>query len=443
MNPTKFNTILILILNLIIFTYSFWINKKLYKSYVYISLPFLFNLFFLFFYIGTHTYIALSNNIQMYYKHIVDTAYITYAAIFVTFLNVCFNLGYTLNLFFNKNNKKTNFKYIKPINTNSLFKIGLVLFSIGATTKLIYFCTLGDGNLLTYITTYYAIQLDRVAEHNGATFELYLNFIFILLDIGTDLLLIYTLKTKQHKNITFTCMGLAILLYFNTRFAIIKLLFQYLIITCVYVKKIREKIPLLFIGIFIPIIFILVVGLGIYRDSTNNKNISNIDYSYLFMGQFHPMMSIADGMAFKNQFGPQRYGRTIILPILQKPIPRSVWKNKELNAGAIYTKTMLPGSLESGFAVAPGIAFDLYINFGYLGSLIFMIFLGFVLFKVQLFLYKSIRYCENNTLYVLLLAILGAILLTLRGADLSNIPIYIVYYLPILVIIFGNFKIKV
>ncbi len=445
MQPNSFNTIIILLINFCMLLYALWLNRKLYKSYCYISLHFLFNLFFFFFYICTHTYIILSGNIQTYYKNIVDTSYISSAAIFVTFLNVFFNLGYTINLFFPKTKQGIIFnKYIKKINVDELFRIGLTLFIIGMVSKLIYFCVLGGGNILTYLTTYFAIQLERVSEHGGATFEIYLNFLFILLDVGTDLLLIYTLKTKQHKNITFLCMGLAVLLYFNTRFGIIKLLFQYIIIVCLYLKKIRERIPVLFLGIFIPIIFTIIVGLGIYRDITNNKVISNIDYGYFFMGQFHPMMAIADGMAFKNQFGGYRYGKAIILPIIQKPIPRSVWKNKELNAGAIYTKTMKPGDLERGFAVAPGIAFDAYLNFGYVGALIFFMLLGVLIFKVQSFLYRNIKQLkDNNTLYVILTAIFGSTLLTLRGADFSNIPLYIIYYIPILIIIFSNIKIRV
>ena len=441
MYPTSFNTILLLIINIIILTYSFYINKKLYNSYCYISLPFLFNLFFFFFYICTHTYIILSNNIPQYYTNIINLSYISYAAIFATLLNLCFNIGFTLNLFLNNSNN-SNIKYIKTFPPNKIFEVGIILFIIGAIAKLIYFYILGNGNIFTYITTYFTIQLERISDSGGASFDVYLNFLFILLDIGTDLLLIHFLNTKKHKYTIVICLCMAILLNFNGRFVMIKLLFQYLIITCIYVKKIREKLPLLFIGIFLPIIFTIVVGLGIYRDNTNNKIISAIDPTYLLMGQFHSMKALADGMEFRNQFGEQTYGKTIILPIIQKPIPRSIWKNKELNAGAIYTKTMYPGSIEQGYAIAPGIAFDAYINFGYLGTLIFFIMLGFILFKIQRFIYINIQ-DKNNTFYALLAAILGSTLLTLRGADLSNIPVYIMYYIPILLILYTKIKIKI
>lgn len=443
MFPNILNTLILLSINLLIFTYAFWINYKLYKSYCYISLPFLFNLFFLFFYIITHTYIILSGNIQNYYKNIINSYYISYTAIFATLLNLFFNIGFIINLFFK--NKKINFsfKYLRILNQNMLFKIGFSLFTIGVITKLTYFMILGGGNIYNYIISYFAIQLERISDAGGGTFEVYLNFLFIFLDVGTDLLLINTLKNNQHKNLTIICILLALLLSFNSRFVMIKLIFQYIIIICIYMKNIRKKIPILFLGVFIPIIFTLVIGLGLFRDSTNNRIINNLDPIYLLMGQFHPMRALADGISYSRQFGEKKYGKTIILPIIQKPIPRSIWKNKELNAGAIYTKTMSPGDLEKGFAIAPGIAFDAYINFGYIGSLLFFMLLGFIIFKIQTFLYKNIIFNQNNTLYAILLAILGSTLLTLRGADLSNIPIYVIYYIPILIIIFLKFKIKI
>lgn len=443
MIPNTLNTSIISIINIIILLYSFVINKKVYKSYCYVSLPFLFSLFFLFFTIGVHSFVILSGTTDLYYKHSIDIRYITYAAVFITLLNLFFNIGVTLNLLIKQKGQIKNFKYIRHLNYAIIFKTGIFLFIIGAAVKLTYFCVLGGGNIFTYATTYFAIQLQQVSKTGGATFQTYLNFLFVTLDIGADLLLIYTLKTGKHRKLITSCILISLILWFNSRFALIRLLIQILIILSLYKEKIRKKLPVISFGIFIPLILMLVVGLGVYRDRTNNVQFSNVSYIYFLMGQFHPMLATADAMEFEKDFGNKRWGKTIILPIIQKPIPRSIWKNKELNAAAIYTKIMSPGSLESGFAVAPGIVFDSYLNFGYSGSMLFFMLLGVFVSKLQRFLYYNFRKSNDNTLYALLTAVLASSLLSLRGADLSNMPILIIYYFPILFLVFCKIKIKI
>ena len=57
MYPTTANTIFFFIINALILVYAYWLNKRFYKSFVYISLPFLFSFFMFLFHMCVHSYI--------------------------------------------------------------------------------------------------------------------------------------------------------------------------------------------------------------------------------------------------------------------------------------------------------------------------------------------------------------------------------------------------
>lgn len=440
MYPTTANTIFFFIINALILVYAYWLNKRFYKSFVYISLPFLFSFFMFLFHMCVHSYIFFSNNIENYYRYNVDATYIMQAVIVSTLFNLFFNIGCSINLFLKKERHLFFNKYIRKYNSKELLKFGIILLIIGILSKILYFIILG-GNIFNYIIHYFEIGLEDAGQ--GGNFTNYLSFFWVCIDLGTDLLLINTLKNHKNKIITVSAILIGLFFSFNSRTSVIKLLLQYLTIIVIYNKQIRVKLALYACSILLPIVMLFLVGLGVYREYTNNNIIiNNFDPVYFVVGAIHPMRTISDAIEYKSTFGELKFGKNIILPIIQKPIPRKIWKDKTLNAGAIYTKTMSPGALEAGYTVAPGIGFDLLINFGYIGALCCFLIFGFLLFKFQSILYNSLFYNSDNIIIIIIMAISVAMMFHIRGSDVAGLVIFTLYYIPALFIIFTNIKIK-
>lgn len=434
------STLLIILFNILILIYSFLIHKKVFKSYACVTITFLFSLFFFFFHTVIYSYIYYSNNSAIYYSCNFDPKYIFYAGVFTTFCNLFYTIGVTL-YFLKKHKIKINIKrFINDFDSKHLFKLGITLFLIGAFTKLVFFTVLGHGNLLFYIKNYFNIQLTNSSE--GGTFANYLQFLFVLIDIGSDLLLINALKYKNKKGITWLAIIFAFLLSFNVRMSVLKLMVQYIVIGTYYCDAFRKKIVALFVSVFLPLIFIFVVSMGFYRDYTNGV-VKTISPSYMFFGSIHTMKAMADGLEHKQCFGNLQYGKTIIMPVIQKPIPRSIWKNKTLNGAAVYTENMYPGSLESGYAIAPGICFDLFLNFGIIGTLIFFALLGAFLAFIQKVFLETFYFYGKEPCSAIFIAIAIAHLLMLRGTDVSSYIVYLIYYYLPLFLVFVKVKFKI
>lgn len=443
MLPNTCNTVIILIINLIILGYSLWLNKKIYKSYAYISLPFVFNLLFVFFYIGIYAYIIFSNHTNTYFCFTKNFTYPFNAAIFFTICNIFYNIGCSFILL-----KKRHFnihslvkKYIRIYKFQNLKKIGIISFLIGITSKIIYFIILGNGNIFYYFQNYFRIQVESVG--NGVGFDFYLRFLFTFAMVGASILLVYSLITKKNIILTSIAIILTILINFNSRLSILTFLLQLLILSCLYLDNIRKKLPYYFIIIILPIFFIIIIALGILRDSTNGKLYQNIDIAYFALGNIHDMRALSDGLEYNSKNDLKYYGMTIIAPILFKPIPRKIWENKPRNAAAIYTEKVTPGVLKEGFAIAPGIVYEAFINFGYIGSLIYFSIIGYLLFFIQTILFKEFFINKYNAFFAIIISLFVSRLLYLRGEDLTLIYTYSSFFIINYLLIFIKTKIKI
>ena len=223
MYPTTANTIFFFIINALILVYAYWLNKRFYKSFVYISLPFLFSFFMFLFHMCVHSYIFFSNNIENYYRYNVDATYIMQAVIVSTLFNLFFNIGCSINLFLKKERHLFFNKYIRKYNSKELLKFGIILLIIGILSKILYFIILG-GNIFNYIIHYFEIGLEDAGQ--GGNFTNYLSFFWVCIDLGTDLLLINTLKNHKNKIITVSAILIGLFFSFNSRTSVIKLLLQ-------------------------------------------------------------------------------------------------------------------------------------------------------------------------------------------------------------------------
>jgi len=71
-------------------------------------------------------------------------------------------------------------------------------------------------------------------------------------------------------------------------------------------------------------------------------------------------------------------GRTIVVPLLLKVVPRAWFPDKPLNSAAYYLSIVRPGELAAGYAVPPTFYGDAYLNFGFGGALVACLLLGVV-----------------------------------------------------------------
>ena len=69
-------------------------------------------------------------------------------------------------------------------------------------------------------------------------------------------------------------------------------------------------------------------------------------------------------------------GRTIVLPLMLKMVPRAWFPDKPLNSGAYYMSTLRPAEFDAGFAIPPTFFGDTYLNFGFGGALAACLLLG-------------------------------------------------------------------
>jgi hypothetical protein len=69
-------------------------------------------------------------------------------------------------------------------------------------------------------------------------------------------------------------------------------------------------------------------------------------------------------------------GKTILLPLVFKVVPRSWYPNKPLNSGAYYMSIVRPAEFTAGYALPPTYFGDAYLSFGFGGALALALLLG-------------------------------------------------------------------
>lgn len=78
------------------------------------------------------------------------------------------------------------------------------------------------------------------------------------------------------------------------------------------------------------------------------------------------------------------YGRTIVLPVLFKVVPRAWFPGKPLNSGAYYMTVVRPQEFAGGFAIPPTFFGDAYLSFGMAGAVLACALLGAVASRLDL-----------------------------------------------------------
>lgn len=137
----------------------------------------------------------------------------------------------------------------------------------------------------------------------------------------------------------------------------------------------------------ITLVFILSIvvffgsTIGGIRDKSIN-GVSSTNTSDLILislaGELSPIIMYRDIVTDHKKLGLQ-YGKTIIFPLLLKIIPSNIYPEKPDNTVVFYSKKYSPDAYERGMMLASTIFTDLYLNFGFVGTLIIITIIGLLI----------------------------------------------------------------
>jgi oligosaccharide repeat unit polymerase len=131
---------------------------------------------------------------------------------------------------------------------------------------------------------------------------------------------------------------------------------------------------------------VLALGLGVYvgllRENAVNQSpgsgqLENRVWN-LVQGEMSPIVVYA---TFKSDVGrviDYQYGTPILGPLLFKVVPRNWYPGKPTNSAAFYASHYQPAAFAAGYALAPTLWGALYLNFGYVGTVLGSFLLGMV-----------------------------------------------------------------
>jgi hypothetical protein len=97
----------------------------------------------------------------------------------------------------------------------------------------------------------------------------------------------------------------------------------------------------------------------------------------LLTSEISPIQAYSEIKANRARLKRQ-HGRTIVLPIVFKVIPRGLFPNKPINTGAYFMSVVRPAEFAAGFALPPTLFGDAYINFGMGGAVLACLLVGLV-----------------------------------------------------------------
>lgn len=149
------------------------------------------------------------------------------------------------------------------------------------------------------------------------------------------------------------------------------------------------------VAMFAAILCAVVVGVsfGVLREKAVRRSIgtqkvesipsfSSQLISRYVLSEFTSVIAYAEIRANMDVLQPQ-LGYTIFVPLFLKVIPRNLWPDKPLNSSGYYMTHMRPDEASSGYFLAPSIWGDVFLNFGYSGSLIIMVMLAIISEKID------------------------------------------------------------
>jgi len=142
---------------------------------------------------------------------------------------------------------------------------------------------------------------------------------------------------------------------------------------------VKKKIEWGKVAIAATLVAVIVTWYGVIRERAFHGMIHNKSFPQMIMltvqGELSQVVAYVEIKENIKQLGYQ-YGKTILLPLALKMVPRSFWPSKPYNSSAYYMHQLHKNMAEAGFFRAPSILGDLFLNFGYIGCIVGVFILG-------------------------------------------------------------------
>jgi len=192
----------------------------------------------------------------------------------------------------------------------------------------------------------------------------------------------------------------------------------------------------------IMISIILIIFIGTFFGVIRENRIKDVQVNYLdnfgekiatmIRGELSPIVAYSE-IKENIEILDYKYGKTVLLPLIFKPIPRSIWPKKPYNTSGYYMFKLHPESASKGFFIAPSIFGDIFLNFGYFGCIIFTFTFGILISyfdnKLKKLKEGKIAFKKIGFLLILFLSFYGVLRNNLPESLFSIFSIYIIFYL--------------
>lgn len=245
--------------------------------------------------------------------------------------------------------------------------------------------------------------------------------------------LVYAINLNRNKFVYFLLLILAITTCFPTampRFAAAALYIPFTLIIFPFLKK-----KYLFILTFIFGLLVIFPSLDLFRTFSSDGRITfKPDFEMFKQGHFDCYQNFSLILNFDIvTYGKQLFG------VLFFWIPRTFWTSKPIGSGSFLAE-----QLDFSFSnVSANYFAEGYINFGFIGIILFTILISFFTAKADNLFWKNFKHNFRSNFDLIYLISLGFIFFILRGDLLSSIAYFIGYLSALkLILILVNFNSK-
>lgn len=244
--------------------------------------------------------------------------------------------------------------------------------------------------------------------------------------------LYYVISPNKNKFVFTLLLILALITCFPTgmpRFAAAAMYIPLMLIVFKYARR-KHVFSLIFIfGLLVVFPF-----LDSFRTLSDNSEIKIGLYFTMFLeGHFDSYQNFA--LLISNNI--ITYG-TQLLGVLLFWMPRSIWVDKPIGSGA-FAAQKLNFTYDN---VSANYFAEGYINFGFMGILIFLILLAYFTARLDAFFWKKVSFKDNNYFSVLYTISLGFLFFILRGDLLSSVA-YACGFISSALLVYKILRIKI
>lgn len=153
-----------------------------------------------------------------------------------------------------------------------------------------------------------------------------------------------------------------------------------------FVIVVWDKRPVFSVGVYARIVVVLLfvaavgVGIGLLRDNALKSDSEGVSIALpgitrVLSGEFTPIVAYKEIKTNIDYLGYQ-YGNTILPTMLYKLVPRSWMPDKPTSSGGFFMEKLYPADAAAGYFISTSIFGDMYLNFGFLGVVVFCFLLG-------------------------------------------------------------------